>query len=161
MDKRSTLQSIIDWVVGPPPAPPLADVPPAPAPPPPPAIDFDDKRIPAAAKEQAHVILGLIADLESRATGEGIVNTELIELEQMKTRYLPKLLVSYAEIPPEHRAEIFRSTGKSASFMLGERLDKMIERLREISRLLAQGHLDAFTANMQFIDTRFSKDPFE
>lgn len=162
MEKRSTLQAILDWLGGPAPAgaPPAPDTPP-PSEPPPPAIDLDDPRIPAAAKERARTILALLADLEARADRQGIVNTELIELSQIRARYLPKLLTSYVEIPPEHRTEIFRSTGKSASFMLGERLDKLIERLREISRLLAQGHLDAFTANMQFIDTRFSKDPFE
>lgn len=111
--------------------------------------------IPAAAKKRVVKIAKLLGELENRAAAQGIASNEVIELRQIGEVYLPRLLQSYAEIPPEHRAEIFRSTGRSASFLLGEKLDRIVDRLGEISRALAQGHLDAFSDNMRFIDTRY------
>lgn len=140
--------------------------PPAPAPtradPSPPAAEpdavptpIDMQSIPASARTRVATVTRLLGELETRAAARGLASGEVIELRQIQTVYLPRLLRSYAEIPPEHRAEIFRETGRSASFMLGEKLDRIIERLGEISRALAQGHLDAFSDNMRFIDTRY------
>lgn len=141
-------------------AEPTAEPPPLPAPA---SIDEADlARIPPASRERILLIRTLIADLRDRAEAEGIVRAELIELRQIETVHLPRLIESYAEIPPEHRAEIFRATGRSASFQLTEGLDRIVERLREISRQLAQGNLDAFAQNMRFIDERYrAKGPFD
>lgn len=136
----------------PPPPTPAASVPnvaPAPAPP------LDLGNVPASARPRVATVRRLLEELETRAAARGLASDEVIELRQIGAVYLPRLLQSYAEIPPEHRAEIFRETGRSASFMLGEKLDRIIERLGEISRALAQGHLDAFSDNMRFIDTRY------
>lgn len=125
--------------------------------------DLDQSRIPAAAKDRVIAIQALLADLEQRAAERGMAVTDLIELTQIATVYLPRLLESYAAIPPKHRAEIFRDTGHSASFLLVERLDRIVERLGVISRDFAQGHLDAFSDNMRFIDMRYGASvlPFD
>ena len=44
------------------------------------------------------------------------------ELVQMRDEHLPKLLRSYVEVPPQYRKEIFKNTGRSASFLLEEAL---------------------------------------
>jgi hypothetical protein len=124
------------------------------------AFDFDDPRIPDASKDRVLLIKGLVADLEQRAVECG-VTSELLELRRMRTVHLPKLLESYIQIPPEYRAEVFRETGRSASFLLNERLDKMAARLREISTMLARGQLNAFAENMRFIDMRYGSTPFD
>lgn len=120
-----------------------------------PRLDVDLSRVPATAKDRVTTIQTLIADLESRACSRGFTGSELAELTQIGTVYIPRLLQSYAHIPPKHRADIFRDTGRSASFLLVERLDKIIERLNHISRELARGHLDEFAENMRFIDLRY------
>ena len=97
----------------------------------------------------------LIADIEARAAVESEWSPVLLELRQMGDVHLPTLLQSYIDIPPAHRAEIFRKTGHSASFALNDGLDRMADRLREMSSSLAQGNLDAFTANMRFIESRY------
>lgn len=132
---------------------------PEPAPTPP----VDLARVPAAARDRVAAIQAQIADLQHRAASRGHGDAEHVELTQIGSVYLPRLLKSYAEIPPEHRAEIFRDTGRSASFLLGERLDKILDRLNEISRDFARGHLDAFSDNMRFIDLRYgpSSSPFD
>lgn len=82
-------------------------------------------------------------------------------MEQMRDLHLPKLIKSYVDIPAEHRSEIFRTTGKSASFILNESLDKMQAKVDEILRNLAQKDLDAFSNNIKFIGQRYSDDdPF-
>lgn len=149
-------------------APPIAPAaPPAPpAPPPlpssdpraPVAFDYEDERLPDGARPRILTIRTLIAEVEARAQTRGIAASDLIDLQQMRDNHLPTLLRSYVEIPTEHRAEIFRKTGHSASFILNEGLDKMATRLRGMSRSLAQGDLDAFSANMRFIDARYGDD---
>ena len=83
----------------------------------------------------------------------------------MRDQHLPKLVLSYINIPPAHRGEIFRKTGKSASFILNEGLDKMQGSIDEIMRNLAQHDLDTFGTNIRFIEQRYSErgrsDPFE
>jgi hypothetical protein len=125
-------------------------------------IDLQDERIPESSRDRVALIMSLVADLEERAAQRGLGN-ERIELERIGTVHLPRLLQSYVDIPPEHRAEVFRETGRSASFLLNERLDKMTSRLREISKMLARDNLDAFSTNMQFIDRHYgdAESPFD
>lgn len=125
-------------------------------------FDFDDPRIPDVSREKVALIRSLVGDLEARSAQRGL-SAELAELRRLRTTHLPKLLQSYVEIPPEHRAEVFRETGRSASYMLNERLDRMTGRLRDISAMLARGHLDAFAENMRFIDVRYGsrEAPFD
>lgn len=136
----------------PPPPLPSAD------PRPPVPFDYEDPRLPDGARPRILTIRTLITEVEARARTRGIAATDLIDLQQMRDNHLPTLLKSYVEIPAEHRAEIFRKTGHSASFILNEGLDKMATRLRGMSRSLAQGDLDAFSANMRFIDARYGDD---
>lgn len=147
-----------------PPAEPASTLTPMPdrtAPVAPPA-PLDLSRVPAAVRDRVATIQRLIGELEGRAADRGLAGSELAELGQIGALYLPRLLQSYAEIPAQHRAEIFRDTGRSASFLLGERLDKIIDRLNEISRDFARGHLDAFSDNMRFIDLRYGGgSPFD
>ena len=148
---------------GRPPAPPA--LPPAARPPearPEPGFNFDDERIPEASRQRVARIRVLIDDLEKRALDRDLVS-EVAELRRIRAAHLPKLLQSYIDIPPEHRAEVFRETGRSASFLLNERLDKMKERLDDISRMLARGNLNAFAENMRFIDLRYgsAESPFD
>ena len=145
--------------------PPPPALPPAPRPPEPgtePGFNFDDERIPDASRQRVARIRVLIDDLEKRATDRDLIS-EVAELRRIRTAHLPKLLQSYIDIPPEHRAEVFRETGRSASFLLNERLDKMKDRLDDISKMLARGNLNAFVENMRFIDLRYgsSDSPFD
>jgi hypothetical protein len=139
----------------------IVEGPPAPAPAPAaPAFDFNDARIPDVAREQVATIRTLISGLETRAIQKASAQ-ELAELRQIAEVYLPKLLRSYIDIPPDARAEIYRQTGRSASYALKDRLQTIEDRVREISHLLAQEDLAAFHQNMRFIDQRFGKSPFD
>lgn len=161
MSAQSLWHSIRDFLgfgssVGLPPNTPAAPAPPVAA------FNFDDDRIPDTSRTRIKLIRALLTDLEERAGKRGLV-MELSELKRLRTKHLPKLLQSYIEIPPEHRAEVFRETGRSASYRLNERLDKMTQRLLEISMMLARGHLDPFAENMRFIDLRYGSpdSPFD
>ncbi|HEX8527520.1 hypothetical protein [Allosphingosinicella sp.] len=164
MANRGILQRLLE-ALGLSRAPAPAPAPTPALPPPPPAahsVNLDDERIPESSRERAAAILGLVADLQERAARRGL-QTELRELDRISSVHLPRLLESYIEIPPEHRAEVFRETGRSASFMLNERLDKMTQRLREISKMLARDNLNAFSTNLQFVDRQYglSESPFD
>jgi len=141
-----------------------ADAPATPAPPPvpagPPTITADDPRIPDATRPRVAQLLTLVADLEARAARDPLLAAQLAEIRQMRDSHLPQLVASYADIPPSHRAEIFRQTGKSASYTLNAGVDRMIARASDLSRSLAQENLDSFADNLRFIETRYgNKDP--
>ncbi len=137
---------------------------PAPAPPPPPrkpAFDYEDERIPDGARLKIGGIVASLGEVEAMMDREHVQAVSRTEIELMQGEHLPKLVKSYIDIPAAHRAEIFRKTGKSASFILEESLDAMQSRIDEIARNLAQHDLDAFASNAAFISRRYSdSDPF-
>lgn len=137
----------------------------APSPPPFPSPSPDQSyggRLPESSQRMVQEINALLSELERRAQGQSLFE-ETIELQRLKSTHLPSLLQSYVSIPPEHRGEVFRETGRSASYLLNERLGKILERLKEMSRQLARGNLNAFTENIRFIDMRYDamSSPFD
>lgn len=120
-----------------------------------------DDRLPDSSLAKVQEIRRMLSELDQRARERSLFD-EKLELERLRSKHLPALLRSYADIPPEHRAEIFRETGRSASFLLNERLDKITGRLEEMSRQLARGNLDAFSENIRFVDTKYgASSPFD
>lgn len=136
-----------------PPPPPPAPLPPAPEPV---RVDYDDPRVPDGAQARIARILASLDEVQEAATREQATTINRFDLEQMRDLHLPKLVKSYIDIPAAHRAEIFRKTGKSASFILDESLDAMQGKLDDMLRSLAQHDLDAFTHNTQFIGQRYA-----
>lgn len=118
----------------------------------------EDPRLPDASRPIVARMLALIADIEARTQDDTLMVSALAEVRQMRESHLPRLVSSYAEIPPEHRAEIFRKTGRSASYNLNQGFEKMVARLETLSRSLAQEDLDSFADNLRFIDHRYGSD---
>lgn len=147
---------------GEPPSPPAPAEPQAAPAPPRLNFDLNDERIPDSSRDLAMLIVNQVTDLEERAAKRGLA-TELKELDRIRSVHLPRLLQSYVDIPPEHRADVFRETGRSASFLLNERLEKMNARLREISKMLARDHVNDFSTNIGFIDRQYGSldSPFD
>ena len=119
-------------------------------------------RIPQSSLKRVLAVRDLVRELEKETATRGM-QTELDELGRIKATHLPRLLQSYIEIPAQHRADVFRETGKSASFLLNESLDKMLARLRDISSQLARGNITTFAENVRFVDLYYeqSKGPFD
>lgn len=141
------------WLGGP---SPTAETTPPVAPPPASSIvQADDPRLPDTTRPRVARLLALIADMEARGGRDTLLATPLTEIRQMRDSHLPQLVTSYAEIPPTHRAEIFRETGRSASYNLDAALDRMIARVESISRSMAQDDLDSFADNIRFIEQRY------
>lgn len=137
--------------------------------PPPPApivplitVDYEDSRVPSGAKGRIRRILACLTEVETAMAREQIPGFTRVDVDQLREQHLPKLVKSYIDIPPAHRSEIFRKTGKSASFILDEGLDQMQHRIDEILRNLAQQDIDAFTNNTRFIGERYAQNnPFD
>lgn len=123
-----------------------------------PPLSIDDPRLPTASKSRMVRLIALISDLEARGDESGALASTHAEVRQMRDVHVPRLIASYAEIPREHRAEIFRSTGQSASYNLNAGLDRMIARLEQLSRTLAQDDIDGFADNLRFIEQRYGRD---
>ena len=124
-------------------------------------VDYEDDRIPGKAKDHVRKILACLKQVEELMDREQVPGFSRLDVEQMRDVHLPKLVKSYIDIPEEHRAEIFRKTGKSASYILCDSLEKMQAKIDEIMRNLAQHDIDAFTDNTRFIEERYTNsDPF-
>lgn len=125
---------------------------------PPTAFNYDDERIPAVAKAKAMQILSSIEAVEKAMVREQVPSFSRVDTAQMRDVHLPQLIQSYVDVPLEHRDEIFKRSGKSASFHLGASLDKLQERVDIMLRDLAEHDIAAFTNNTRFIDERYSND---
>ncbi|WP_328598537.1 hypothetical protein [Croceibacterium xixiisoli] len=123
-----------------------------------PAINAEDPRLPDTSRPLVARLLVLVADIEARTQDDALMVSALTEVRQLRDRHLPLLITSYAEIPASHRAEIFRTTGHSASYNLNQGIEKMIARLETLSRSLAQEDIDSFSDNLRFIDHRYGSD---
>lgn len=123
-------------------------------------IDFDleDSRIPENSRALVKIIRELITDIDKRAAQQEAFCPNGIEIRMMRDVHLPKILISYIEIPEQHRAEIFRRSGRSASYMLHEGLTKMADRLTAMSTSMAQGNINTFTSNLRFIEARYGEE---
>lgn len=121
-------------------------------------FDLNDPRIPDNSRSLVQKINELIADIDQRAAQQEVFCPNRIEIRMMRDVHLPKMLISYIEIPEKHRAEIFRKTGRSASYMLHEGLKKMADRLTAMSTSMAQGNIDTFTSNLRFIESRYGEE---
>jgi hypothetical protein len=121
-------------------------------------FDLNDPRIPDNSRKLVKTIQELITDIEKRAAQQEAFCPNGAEIRMMRDIHLPKMLISYIEIPEQHRAEIFRKTGRSASYMLHEGLKKMADRLTAMSTSMAQGNIDTFTSNLRFIESRYGEE---
>lgn len=143
------------------PALPQPPVPAAPAVPPV-IVDYEDDRIPEGAKEKVRRILACLKEVEELMARESVEGFTRVDVQQMLEQHLPKLVKSYIDIPPAHRSEIFRKTGKSASYVLEDSLEQMQTKIDDIMRNLAQHDLDAFADNTRFIKERYTNtNPFD
>ncbi|MEI6643727.1 MAG: hypothetical protein WCL10_16985 [Novosphingobium sp.] len=125
-------------------------------------IDYEDDRIPSSAKARIRRILAGLLEVENALLREDMPNFSRVDIDQMREQHLPKLVKSYIDIPEAHRAEIFRKTGKSASFILDDSLDQMQTRVDTILRSLAQKDIETFTNNTKFVGERYStNNPFD
>lgn len=162
MENPSILTRLKQLLTGESPA--IDPAPPAPPPRPPAATasyDYNDPRTPDASQARIAAIRALMTEIERQATLTDGGRDALEEARRIEQVYVPKLMTSYFAIPAAHRAEIFRATGKSASFQLNERLDTLHARLAAISQGFARGQIDTFAINLGFIDDRFRASPFE
>jgi hypothetical protein len=124
-----------------------------------PPLTADDPRLPDASRERVARLLSLVADVEVRALRDVMLAGAMTEVRQMRDQHLPQLVSSYAQIPAAHRAEIFRASGRSASYRLNEALDRMIAKAEHLSRALAKENIDSFDDNLRFIDQRYGSAP--
>ncbi len=124
----------------------------------PPAFDFEDDRLPDGARVKMRRILACLDEAAGAIQREQVPGFTRVDMEQMRDIHLPQLARSYIEIPAGYRGDIFRRTGRSASFILMESLDQMQAKMDDILKDLAQSDIDAFTENAQFIGQRYGDE---
>lgn len=124
----------------------------------PPSISSDDPRLPDNLRQRATAI-----DTASTAIDAAIARLQIEAFDRpdyrrIRDAHAQDILRAYLDLPEAHRAEVFRRTGKSASFIAAERLDALALRLHEIEKALAERDIDAFNVTMRFIDLAYRDD---
>lgn len=126
-------------------------------------LNYEDPRIPKAARPRLQALRALMSEIERQASKAHAGADALLEARRIERIYLPQLLQSYFDIGAAHRIQVFRETGKSASFLLNDRLDTLINQLTAVSEDFARGRISNFSKHLDFIDQRFDsrKSPFD
>ena len=123
-------------------------------------ITCDDPHLPESLRKRAATIAEASARIEAALERRPVAAFDRPDFARIRDRHAQEILRAYLALPEAHRAEIFRKTGKSASFIAAERLDTLICRLGAIETALAQRDIDTFAATMRFIETAYdSGDP--
>jgi hypothetical protein len=83
-------------------------------------------------------------------------------MTDLRDVHLPALIASYVDIPADHRAQIFKEKGKSASYVLKDSLDVIAGRLDDTIARLAKREISSFDDANRFIADRYGskEDPF-
>jgi len=139
-----------------------------------PAIAAPAEPTPAAPRASEHARLPTVArpvveDIEAKI--ERILKTlgpvdmgdmTQREMTELRDVHLPALIVSYVDIPPDHRAKIFKEKGKSASYVLKDSLEIIAGRLDGTIAKLAEREISSFDDANRFITDRYGnrEDPF-
>ena len=123
---------------------------------------LSDDGLPPKCREAAVALRAELRLLSARASARSVADAAVMEIASLLDVHLPDLLRRYLDVPAEHRAEIFRRTGRSASFHLSAAIDVMSRRAKEISLVLASGPIDDFATGTRFVETRYGHehDPF-
>ncbi|MFZ3481641.1 hypothetical protein [Sphingomonas sp. 3-13AW] len=137
-----------------------ASPPPPPAPPAPKASEHP--KLPTVALPVVEAIEAKIQRILTTVGPTSIGDTTEKEVIDLRDVHLPALIASYIDIPADHRAQIFKEKGKSASYVLRDSLEIIASRLDATIADLARREISSFDDVNRFITDRYGSkvDPF-
>ena len=128
----------------------------------PPPRASENQRLPTVVRPVVEAIESKIDRILATIGPVGLGDTTPREMTDLRDLHLPALIASYVDIPADHRAQIFREKGKSASYVLKDSLEVISGRLDGQIADLAKREISSFDDANRFIADRYGtrEDPF-
>ncbi len=101
-----------------------------------------------------------VAEVLPRLVGAGAHGDDLYVVRETVLRYLPETLANYVALPPVFRTTHSLKDGKTARQLLGEQLELLDAKMREIVANVSASDAGALIANGQFLEMKFRQPDF-
>jgi septum formation topological specificity factor MinE len=103
-------------------------------------------------------VRGSIEEVLPRLVGSD--NQDLFTVKETVLRYLPETLANYIELPPVFRSTRTIKDGKTAKQLLGEQLQVLDDKMREVVANVAASDAMALVSNGKFLEAKFKQPDF-
>ncbi len=115
------------------------------------------KRLPDDLASKVDAVQTTITEMLPLVNGAAVGRDELFAIERTVTDYLPTTLNAYLRLPRRYADTKPIQDGKTAHDMLGEQLDLIDSKMRDISDALARDDAARLLAQSRFLEDRFGK----
>jgi hypothetical protein len=115
-------------------------------------------RLPDELQAKVVEIQATILDLLPKLPASTIDRQDLFALERTVSDYLPQTLDNYLTLPRAYAHSHVVSDGKTAEQLLGEQLDLIAEKMKEIADAIARDDVGKLLAQGRFLEERFGRN---
>jgi hypothetical protein len=121
-------------------------------------VSESQKRLPDELAAKVVAIQATILDILPKLAGSTIDRQDLFALERTVSDYLPQTLDNYLTLPRAYANTHAVSDGKTAEQLLGDQLDLIDEKMKEIADAIAKDDVGRLLAQGRFLEERFGKN---
>jgi hypothetical protein len=121
-------------------------------------VDESKQRLPDDLAAKVVAIQATILDLLPKLSSTTIDRQDLFALERTVSDYLPQTIDNYLTLPRAYANSHVVSDGKTAAQLLGEQLDLIGEKMKEISDAVAKDDVGKLLAQGRFLEDRFGRN---
>src|SRR5262249_49371137 len=107
--------------------------------------------------EKVGAIRSTIVGLLPKLASSSIDRRDLFAVERTVADYLPQTLNNYLTLPRAYADTKVVKDGKTSQQLLGEQLDLIGEKMREVADAVARDDVDKLLAQGRFLADRFGK----
>jgi len=121
-------------------------------------VDESKRRLPDDLAAKVVAIQATILEILPKLSATTIDRQDLFALERTVSDYLPQTLDNYLTLPRAYANSHAVSDGKTAAQLLGEQLDLIGEKMKEIADAVAKDDVGKLLAQGRFLEERFGKN---
>jgi hypothetical protein len=116
------------------------------------------KQLPADLLEKVSTLVVTVGDILPAYRESGLDPHDKFVVERTADDYLPSALQSYLKLPQGYRSiPLADAGGKTASQVLSDQLDLLIQRMREVVDVAYRKDLEALLVHGRFLDAKFGR----
>jgi hypothetical protein len=121
-------------------------------------VSESQKRLPDELAAKVVAIQQTILDILPKLDKTTIDRQDLFALERTVSDYLPQTLDNYLTLPRAYANSHVVANGKTAEQLLGDQLDLIGEKMKEISDAVAKDDVGKLLAQGRFLEERFGRN---
>ena len=121
-------------------------------------VDESKQRLPDDLAAKVVAIQATILEILPKLSSTTIDRQDLFALERTVSDYLPQTLDNYLTLPRAYANSHVVADGKTAAQLLGEQLDLIDEKMKEITDAVAKDDVGKLLAQGRFLEERFGRN---